>query len=276
MKKITKAVLAGMVMAGILGGCTSKDDQKDSQSSVASIQKEENIVLGDQNSENKKITLKNETGKNIVSFTLAPAELSSIPDNMLKNNAVWKDGKEADLYLDSQQAESESLLLTVKLADGSLSGHSTRQAAAENESADSQASSQSDEEEYSLYSFPVSRIGRDAVLTIEDGQLVLSWKDGNETLSTKTDQANTEESVPAEPEQPEEDVQEPEEPAQEEQPEQDPAASDQPVFQEPVYEEPVYFAPDGSELDGQDQQGSQQEGSSVAGSTEASFETVQE
>lgn len=283
MKKRSRLLFAGVMLAGLLCGCTSAGQSKDSQSMAISQKtserkEEEKIVLGQPSPDSKKVTLVNETGAAITAFTLAPAELSSLPDNLLKESEVWKDNEEAQLYLSQDEVESESLLLTITVnnnaANGptSLSGSETSQSES-GQSSENQESAEADQndtqtQEYALFQFPAAQIGEKATVTIEEGQLVITWSDGSQDVSIKGEEPQT---PSQEDEVSEEIVEEPasetEEAANDSSQSSD---SSQPVFPEPVYEQPVYFAPDGTEQDGQPENGQ-----SAATSTEASFEEVE-
>lgn len=224
MHKSAKLLLCAVLSAGVFAGCSS-DKKADSTSSSISAAVQDNLVLGTKSDKSQKVTLTNETGYDIESVTLQPAEMSSNPVNLVPSKDVWKKDTKADLYIDSSNQNQSSLVFKVTAKDGD----STK--------------------EMEIASFPADRLGDDAVLKLENGQLILSWvKDGKamSTLDSTSDKASSEQSNNDENEAaaaPEEETPAENEAPADDTPTVDEPAADEPTYTEPVYEEPVYNEP---------------------------------
>lgn len=260
----TKRLLSALVVAGFFfAGCSSNGDSSSSQASSISTVVKETLVFGTPTSQALKVVLTNDTGLDIDSIQLAPAETNVTPPELMPENSQWKAGEQAELYL---QSADQTLHLALKVSgskDGKKESYSidpfpiaalfeaaTINAANSASSETSKASTKASSESSSTSD---STLSIQSILKLDDQDLVMTWRQDGETLSSKdyefseSDPEDEGENTNGEDEEvvvTEEIVTEPaapQTPAQE--PVSEPVYNEPIVDQQPIVQEPVYTTP---------------------------------
>lgn len=126
MKHFTRALLAASAASILLAGCSSKEASYTSKSSasssavsslVSSEKKKEELILGSESADAFKLTLTNDTGMDLISFAIKTAGEEEYGANLLPENAVWKNGEKAVLYVEKIDGSVPDLSLQIKSAD---------------------------------------------------------------------------------------------------------------------------------------------------------------
>lgn len=223
MKHFTRALLAASVASILLAGCSSKEASYTSKSSasssavsslVSSEKKKEELILGSESADAFKLTLTNDTSMDLTSFAIKTAGEEEYGANLLPENAVWKNGEKAILYVEKIDGSVPNLSLQIKSADT----------------------------ENTIDVFPAGKMSDSATLKkyAESSLLYVAYdENGAQVITLEKEKAiktpQTEEaaqSVPAE------------EPVNEEPVYVDPGYTEEPVYTDPGYtDEPVIPAP---------------------------------
>ncbi len=258
----TKRLLSALVVAGfVLAGCSnSSEESSSSQASSISTVVKENLVLGTKTSQALRLVITNMTDLDIDSVKLVPIESDEnvTSPELMPRQSQWKNGDQADLYVQSGdksigmsleiQAKEDGetvtytmpVFPTAALFDAALlaSESKTSETSSTASSTSSQTSTSSRE------SNSRSSLTLQSILKVEDGELVMTWRQDGQTMSSQDFEA---------PEPIVEEVEEEqvvEEPVVEDQTPTTPSVSQQePTYTEPVVETPTVQEPTYSQDD---------------------------
>lgn len=276
MNTSTKRLLSALMVAGFFfAGCSSSNEESNSTqaSSISSVAKE-TLVFGTPTAQALKVVLTNDTGLDIDSIQLAPVEGSVTPPELMPENGQWKAGEQAELYL---QSADQNVHLALKINGtkdkekedysidpfpiAALFEAATLNAAntTSKTSSSSSSTSTSSSSSSSTSKSTDSTLSIQSILKLDGEDLVMTWRQDGQTMSSKdyvlpeSEEVNVEvdvdevvDSVTSSDTTP---AQEPvvSDPVYSEQP----VINQQPIVQEPVYtpsddlyyDDPVYYPP---------------------------------
>lgn len=231
MAKSRSLILAALLAAGVLTGCTTNKPEQNSTSNTTE-QTTSRLILGTKSTASQKVVLTNKTGYPIIKVVLKPAGSTQAETNLLAEGKTWDQNKQADLYIAPEDQKVDNLNLTITIKNGD------------------------EEKTYQFDGFPVDTIGDAADLELDGEALVIKTKDDKTNASHASEsQADANPSIASE-----EPVIDDTEVIDSQQPSMEDSSSTvdpslQPSVQEPVYIEPVYIGPDGTEEDPSDPTG---------------------
>ncbi len=258
----TKRLLSGLVVAGfLLAGCSSSKEASSQASSSISTVVKENLVFGTPTSQALRVVFTNSTGLDIDSIKLVPIESDKnvTSPELMPSNSQWKNGDQADLYVQSgDKALGMSLEIQAK-KDGETQTYTmpvfptaalfeaatlARDSKASTSSSTSSASSASS----SSQSTSRSSLSLQSILKLEDEELVMTWRQDGQTMSSQDYEAPeiSDEGVVDEAEVTvEESVEEPTPPVtQPTTPVEETPSYSEPVVETPTVQEPAYTEDD--------------------------------
>ncbi|MBD5423754.1 MAG: hypothetical protein HDR44_01330 [Allobaculum sp.] len=263
----TKQLLSGLLVAGfVFTGCSSNEDKTSSSQASSSISTvvKENLVFGTPTSQALRVVFTNNTGLDIDSIKLVPIESDEnvTSPELMPTKGQWKSGEQADLYVQSgdksigmsleiqAKKDGETLTYTMPvfptaaLFDAAMVIQDSRTSSTSSTSSTASSTSSASNTS-STTSSQSSTLSLQSILKIEDDELVMTWRQDGQTMSSQDYEAP----VPVEEEiAVDETIEESEEPQTQEPVQTTPTVetptSTQPVVETPTVQEPTYVEDD--------------------------------